>query len=170
MQKKQIFIRTNWINEVVHRYHYERWICQNQSNYVTDFLETEILKEVYFFAKEKEEQVHRNSVLESPNSIVEKALEYIHNNLFANFTIESLHKEIGTSASTLLRLFKKELGVTPYAYLQKRRLEEAHLLLKSGRYSVGEVAHLVGYEKQTSFSFAFKQQFNKNPSEISKGL
>lgn len=45
--------RTNWLNEIMHRYTYERVVAKQKGNTATEFLETEILKEVHFRFQEQ---------------------------------------------------------------------------------------------------------------------
>ena len=78
--------------------------------------------------------------------------------------MSELAKHCATSESTLLRAFKRELGSTPASYVRGRRLEAALLLLKSGRYAVGEVATRVGYSSLAAFTEAFHKHFGVPPS------
>jgi AraC-like DNA-binding protein len=50
--------------------------------------------------------------------------------------------------------------------LRDRRLEEAMSLIKSLRYSVGQVSDILGYENPSAFSAAFKKQFGISPSDV----
>jgi transcriptional regulator GlxA family with amidase domain len=65
-----------------------------------------------------------------------------------------------------LRAFKRELGCTPGEWWRTRRLDEAMLLLGTGRFTVSEVAAQVGYENPTSFSHAFALRFGRAPSSF----
>ena len=82
----------------------------------------------------------------------------------------SVTNRLGTSwvwfhlSSTLLRGFRRELGCTPAAYWRDRRLDEALVLLRSGRHQVAEVAATVGYDNPTSFGWAFRRRFKRAPS------
>ncbi len=63
------------------------------------------------------------------------------------------------------RHFKNKMGMTPYAWLSRLRMEQGMRLIKSG---VGgtEVAHQVGFYDQAHFSKAFKTAFGVSPSKI----
>lgn len=47
-------MRTNWLNEIMHRYVYERVVAKQRENIATDFLEQEILKEIHFRFQEQD--------------------------------------------------------------------------------------------------------------------
>ena len=70
------------------------------------------------------------------------------------------------SPRALLRAFQKGLGDSPVAYVRARRLDEALLLLRSGRLDVSEVSARVGYRTLSAFSQAFKARFGQSPSAV----
>src|SRR5262249_43557594 len=76
-----------------------------------------------------------------------------------------LAKHCGASESTVLRAFRREVGVAPAMYVRRRRLEEALHLLESGRYAVTEVAGRVGYDNPAAFAVAFRKHHGVSPSQ-----
>lgn len=160
--------RTNWMNEIVHRYLFERGVCRKRDTDATRFLETEIVKEVYFLSRAREESAGRKSVVELEGPLVARALREIEAHLFEPDVLGRLPKACRASESSLLRAFKRELGRAPLVYVRERRLDEASLLLKSRRWSVSEVATKVGYGNLAAFSSAFRARFGVQPSRVSK--
>lgn len=158
----QVLPRTNWMNEICHRYLFERAVCKKRDNDATRFLETEIAKEVYFLCQERD----RPSVVEGQSPLVARALAAIEERLFEPDVVHRLPRACGASASTLLRAFKRELGHGPIGYVRKRRLDESMLLLKSRRFVVGEIATMVGYRNFAAFSHAFRARFGIRPSDV----
>jgi AraC-like DNA-binding protein len=159
------FARTRWIDELGHRYLFERDVCKKHSSQAARFLETEFAKEVYFLGKEEIEGQARASLARDEKDVVKRALEWIDARLFDPFSLEDLARRCHTSESTLLRDFRRETGATPAAYLRERRLQEAHLLLQGDRWSVGEIARRVGYTNVAAFTAAFGRRFGVPPSE-----
>jgi len=49
--------------------------------------------------------------------------------------------------------------------VRERRLEEASLLIHTGRYAVSHVARIVGYENVSAFTQAFKRKYGVLPSD-----
>ena len=73
-----------------------------------------------------------------------------------------LARHCHTSESTLLRAFRRDFETTPATYARERRLEASLLLLKSGRYTVTEVAARVGYGSLPAFTIAFRRRFGSS--------
>jgi AraC-like DNA-binding protein len=171
LARRAAYARTNWINELMHRYVFERVVAKASDNPATSFLAAELVKEAHYRAEEAG-RARRQGIDLDPRAggalspPVRKALAFIEANLFATVTSAQVAKHAGASESTLLRAFQEELAATPIAYLSSRRLDEAMSLLKSRRYSVTEVADLVGYESLSAFSAAFRKRFGHRPSEL----
>jgi AraC-like DNA-binding protein len=166
LSSPRLLPRTTWVHEICHRYLFERAVCHKPTSIASQFLEIEIVKELYFNCRDRENDLERTSHLRSRPPIVERAIQHIEAHLFDPISIAHLAEVCGASASTLLRTFKKEIGASPSAYVRQRRLEEAVLFLKSGRYSVSQVAMLVGYDNLAAFSHAFRARFGQSPSEL----
>ncbi len=162
--RRRILPRTRWVDELVARYLFERDVCEKHTSAAAVFLETELVKEVYFLCKERDENRTRATVVEEEGALGARARAYLDAHLFTPLLMSELAKHCATSESTLLRAFKRELGSTPASYLRGRRLEAALLLLKSGRYAVGEVATRVGYSSLAAFTEAFHKHFGVPPS------
>ncbi len=156
--------RTRWVDELVQRYVFEREVCERPASKAAKFLEAELAKELYFLGHEQLEQTTRTSVVFEGSTLVARARAWIEDHLFEPFKIDALVAHCHASESSVLRAFRKELGVAPVAYLRRRRLEEALQLLESGRYAVTEVATRVGYENPSAFAAAFREQFGVAPS------
>jgi AraC-like DNA-binding protein len=158
--------RTRWVDELIHRFLFEREVCEKPRSRAARFLEAELAKEISFLGVEQLEQRTRTTVVHEGAPVAVRARAWIEDHLFEPFAIDALVRVVGASESTLLRAFRKELGVAPLAYLRRRRLEEAMLLLESGRYAVTEVATRVGYETPSAFAAAFREQFGVAPSAV----
>ncbi len=157
--------RTVWVHEIAHRYVFERHALGERDNLATRFLEIEIVKEVYFLFRDRDDDgADRESAGQKYSGPVERALAWIEGHVFDWGDVKDLARRCGASESSLLRSFRRELGCTPGAYWRNRRLDESMVLLRTGRYSIAEVARRVGYEKATSFGFAFRSHFGDAPS------
>lgn len=156
--------RTVWVHEIVHRYVFERHVLDEHDNLATRFLEVEILKELYYLFRDRDDGKDRASIAHQYSVPVERAVAYIEAHLFEPSNLDLLAKKSGASVSTLLRSFQRELGCRPGEYWRTRRLDEALVLLRSGRSSIAEIAAKVGYENPTSFGHAFRQRFGRPPT------
>jgi AraC-like DNA-binding protein len=165
----QLLPRTTWVGEVFHRYLFERAVCRHTDNDATRFLETEIAKELFFACRDRNRQLCHTAPAEGRSATVQRALRHLEDHLFEPDVMRDLAKACATSASTLLRSFKREVGEGPLAYLRTRRLDEARLLLQSGRLTVSEVSMAVGYRNFAAFSHAFRARFGVRPSDVVAG-
>ena len=99
---------------------------------------------------------------------VEMAEEYLRAHLEEPFALDKLVEITGTSASTLLREFRKRYGMPPLQYLKSCRLEAAQRELVStdpDGTSVTEVAMHYGFYHPGRFAGYYKQAFGELPSE-----
>lgn len=67
------------------------------------------------------------------------------------------------------RLFKQEVGVTPIQYLTNIRLQKAIELLQHTKYSVEEIAQLVGYKNANYLNKITRKLTGKSPGQIRQG-
>ena len=80
-----------------------------------------------------------------------------------SFSVENLMREIGMSRSQLYRKFKAISDRNPSEYIRILRLQHAQKLLRSGTYSVNEVAYMSGFSNVSYFNTCFKRHFGRSP-------
>jgi transcriptional regulator GlxA family with amidase domain len=96
------------------------------------------------------------------------AEEYLRAHIDEPFALDKLIEITGSSASTLLRDFRKRYGMPPLQYLKNCRLEAARGELESsvpGETSVTEVATRYGFYHLGRFAGYYKTTFGELPSE-----
>ena len=101
-----------------------------------------------------------------------RLIRQIHDDMLSHLdrriTIDDLCHRYPINPTTLKDVFKAVYGTSIAAHLKEHRLERAeHLLLESDA-SVADVARQVGYESQSKFSTAFREQFGQLPKEYRK--
>lgn len=165
--KGALIKRSPWLSHLVERYFLRRILGAGTDVEGKDFLELEIVKES-LSALTSRSSPRRPSLDESSPGPLERSLRLIEAELFADFDLGRLAKRSGVSVSTLARLFRARLKTTPYAYVKKRRMEEARQLLEQGELPVGQVAVLVGFANQGAFTDAFRSVYGRPPSALRK--
>ncbi len=158
--------RTRWVDELAQRYLFERNVCFKHDSLAARFLETELTKELYFLGGEQVSGGARTSGVFEGTAPLARARAWIEERLYQRISLAELSEVASASTATLQRMFLRELGVTPAAYQRGRRLEEAVLLLRAGRHTVGEVASRVGYTSLPAFTAAFRRHFGVLPSSV----
>jgi AraC-like DNA-binding protein len=99
---------------------------------------------------------------------VKKAEIILQNSFQEKVTIPLLAKKVALNQSKLKKGFKELSHKTIHQYLKDIRLEKAVEYLKEDKYSVKEVAFMVGYTNQGSFSYAFSNKYKCSPKNIQK--
>lgn len=83
-----------------------------------------------------------------------------------NVSIERFAYLTGRSLSAFKRDFKQIFNDTPNRWLVQRRLQEAYFLIDKKSKKPSDIYLEIGFEDLSHFSFAFKKQFGKSPTEI----
>jgi AraC-like DNA-binding protein len=156
--------RTNWINEIFHRYCFERAVAKQADSLASTFLEAEMVKEIFYAAAQKQERESVVPFFKDLPEPLQRALTFIEQNLHNPITAEDLSLASIISKPTLVRLFRNHLGASPVKYLWDRRLDEADRLLLTGRYTVAEVAGFLCFSDSSSLSKSYLERFGVRPS------
>ena len=85
-----------------------------------------------------------------------------------DWTLDGLAEIAATSRATLVRLFQKEGGAAPLAFLGELRLNLAHRRLVSSRESLAGIAEAVGYQSESALSRAYRRHFGIAPGAARK--
>jgi len=102
------------------------------------------------------------SKLFDDKKIIKSTLEYIDDCIEQNITLETLAKNCSLSKFHFLRVFKKELGLTPHSFIINERINRAHMLIQKGT-SISEASLQVGFSDQSHFTRNFKRYFGCSP-------
>lgn len=105
------------------------------------------------------------SLVESEDSVVGKAENWIRANLSRDFRIEEVATQVAVSPRTLIRRFQKDLGETPQAFTQKLRIEKCKILLETTQLRFGEIVQRCGYNDESAFRRLFKRHCQLSPRE-----
>ncbi|QMU26673.1 helix-turn-helix domain-containing protein [Adhaeribacter radiodurans] len=91
---------------------------------------------------------------------------FILQNYHFNVELKRFAYLTGRSLATFKRDFEKIFHLSPSRWLQQRRLQEAHYLIKEKGKAPSEVYLDLGLEDLSHFSFAFKKMFGVAPTRI----
>lgn len=155
-----ILPRSALLNELVVRLFEDRIIAKKRDE---EGLMSKIIEECLRIIFKKEESSYSLQELDLP--LIDLSLRYIEANLFNDISAVSIAKAARTSPATLYRQFAAELGIKPLEFQRKRRLDEALQLMISGKYSISDVATIVGFQDLAAFSKSFKKQFGVSPKQ-----
>ena len=87
---------------------------------------------------------------------LQKAIDYIEDNLENNINFEIVAKEVGMSAFYVHSIFSSVIGISPTAYIRNRRLTVAAQEISKNNENILDIALKYGFESHEAFSRAFK--------------
>lgn len=94
---------------------------------------------------------------------VRRALDFIHRNIGRQLSLEEIAASACISVSFLIRLFRRQVGMTPISYVEQLRLQRATDLLRNSQYPVAQIATLLGYEHPSYFGRRFLKATGLTP-------
>ena len=99
-------------------------------------------------------------------AIVKRAQGFICSHATLPVSRWQIADEVHVSEDYLTRIFKKELGLSPWDYLNRYRVWLACTLLKNTGMSVNDVAEATGFQDQAYFCRVFKKIRGYRPSRL----
>jgi AraC family transcriptional regulator len=94
------------------------------------------------------------------------ATDYLHANYAGNVDLDTLAKMACLSKYHFLRLFTSIHGVTPRAYLQRKRVDVAVRLLESTQLAVSAVAANVGFAYESTLLRHVRRRLQLSPRQL----
>ena len=101
---------------------------------------------------------------------VKDAAAFINEHLRSRISIAALAAEAGLSVSQFTRLFRRDLGSPPSAFVNRLRMERAALLLQRTSLSVMEVMTEVGINDPSHFARDFRRAHGFSPRTFRQHL
>ena len=99
-----------------------------------------------------------------------RVIDYIDQYLEEDITVAGLAGLANLSAFHFSRMFTATVGVAPYRYVSRRRLEHAMSMLTDGTLPLHEIAYRSRFSSQASFTRAFGRAIGMSPGEYRRLL
>lgn len=99
------------------------------------------------------------------NQSVAKIDMLIESRIDEKILLQDMARAVGMSESTLTRIFRRKLGITPGQYLIEKRIQKSKTLLIEKDWTIGAVAVAVGFSSQGHFDSLFKRLTEMTPKE-----
>jgi len=119
------------------------------------------------FAKRHADSPTKERALRDERDIVRIVREYLERHYTENVSLDAIVALSGMSAYHLIRVFRKDVGLPPHAYLGQVRVNHARRFLRTG-VSIADVALMTGFTDQSHFTKHFKKMTGVTPGQYRK--
>lgn len=107
--------------------------------------------------------------VDSDSDRVQQVLDYVHDHLDNDLSVEKLAEVACLSVRQFSRLFRSETGMTPARVIENLRLEKARFLLEQGRLPIAEVAIMTGFGGRERMRRSFLRNQGQTPQSVRGG-
>ncbi len=135
------------------------WSCRGRSYFMEILLFLERL-----YGLNEQNDYASQLILRDPQ--LKKAVIYIENCYREKITLEDIAKAATINRSTLTKLFKAELGMSPVQYLWHHRVSVAKKFLEFTSLPIKEIALRCGFKTIQHFSRKFEKTYGESPSKF----
>lgn len=124
----------------------------------------------YNYVEKEEPHLISNSRQHYQDELLEKILSYIDDSIYEPLTVAEICQKFSVSRSFIQILFKENLNQTPKKYIIDLKLEKSCQMIRENKYTISEIALMLGFNSIHYFSRAFTKKYNLAPSEYSKQI
>lgn len=102
------------------------------------------------------------------NEFMQKVTTLVKENLGKDLTVDTLCAGMNMSRTSFYNKIKALTGMAPNDFIRNIRMQEAATLLRSQKYTVAEVADMMGFADPKYFTDTFKKFYGVPPSIYKK--
>ena len=171
-----IYFDLTWCESIQRELFKTNFFLELDTSIIKDTLLTEKFLSLFDTRNEKDVEVFIKEIFTDYCYVTEKqslkeskALKKIKTLLkemdYKELSVELLAQHADISSNYLIKLFKKEYGLSPYAYILNQKIYKSKALLEE-HMSIAEVAIELGFFDQSHFNKAFKSVYALTPKEF----
>ena len=101
-------------------------------------------------------------------ALVKKAIVYLNTKARSQISRWQVAESVNISEDYLTRIFKKDMGLSPWDYLNRYRVQLASVLLRTTGKTINEIASETGFQDQAYFCRVFKKITGLAPGKARK--
>ena len=110
-----------------------------------------------------------NQLSEADSEFLRRAIELVERNVSTSgYSVEQLSADLCMERSGLYKKMTAIMEKTPSAFIRSIRMQKAAGLLKTGKYTVSEVALRTGFSSTSHFCRVFQSEYGCTPGEYMK--
>ncbi len=115
-------------------------------------------------------KIGNNAIQHYQNELFNNIINYMNEKVYDPLTIEEICQKFSISRSSLQSLFKSHMNDSPKNHLITIKLQKSKELILENKYTISEIAFMLGFSSIHYFSRLFKQHFDIPPSEYAKQI
>lgn len=115
-------------------------------------------------------KVSKESHQHFQDELLEGIVEYINKKISSPISIGELCSKFSISRSSLQTLFKNNLDTSPKKYINDLKLAKSKQMIMENKYTITEIAFMLGFNSIHYFSRAFTQHYEISPSEYAQTI
>jgi AraC-like DNA-binding protein/ActR/RegA family two-component response regulator len=100
--------------------------------------------------------------------LLKTIIAFINENIENKLDINEIAAKTPWGYHHFLRVFKEYVGLTPYQYILKKKIERAQSLLIETNIPVAQIAYKLGFESHGTFTNTFSKIVGVSPSKVRK--
>jgi len=100
-----------------------------------------------------------------PRWRLHRAVDFIEANLALPIQLDEISASAGLTKMHFATQFRQSTGMSPHAYVTRRRIRKAKALLTQSQFNILEVAQSCGFATHAHFSSVFKKATGYSPSQ-----
>lgn len=127
------------------------------------------LRQIYNSIENKAQSLPSNCTDTLDWKFISSVKECIEENLSnSDFNVDMLSSQLHMSRTSFFNKLKTLTGYAPADYIRMIRLQHSVQLLGQGKYTITEIAEMVGFSDAKYFREVFKKYYNVSPSKFHK--
>lgn len=107
--------------------------------------------------------LYSSSPWKSYGRLLDLCIDFIRTRLYSPLRAQEVADHVGYSTAYLSTLFRKQTGMTLYAFIQSSKIRESQKALLCTSQPISAIASALGYHSVSHFSKAFKQAVGVSP-------
>lgn len=103
------------------------------------------------------------------NTLLYEVQQYILLNIEEKLTLDDISYKLGYTKEHIIRVFKKEFGLSPHAFLMNEKVNKAKTILQnSSNQTISQIALELGFCDQSHLNKFFKRSYGITPNDYKK--
>lgn len=143
-------------------------LLNKEKDLYNELKKLETINDIKIFIKnylEKAMKQFQNNQNHHNSFWVNKAVEYINENVYSNLSLSEVSKAVYINPNYLSKIFKQTMEKSFIEYVTEIKIGEAKKLLGTTCYKIYEIADLLHYKDVNNFTRVFKKVLGVTPTE-----